>query len=259
MKLAKKIVALLLSATLMTAIFTGCSDKEPVASAGNVGDVVPKKGQTIATLSVEGYGDIKAVLFEEAAPKAVENFVKHAKDGYYDGLTFHRIMADFMIQGGDPNGNGTGGESIWGKAFEDEFSNSARNFTGALSMANSGPNTNGSQFFIVNTPSLALTDEMKDAFKANNIETKTDYMQEYINMIRQQNGLEAIEYSKEELEQYAKVGGTPWLDNVHTVFGHVYEGLDVVTKIMTESGADESASPKEPVVIKSITISEYAE
>ena len=93
-------------------------------------------------------GDMKFNLLSDAAPKAVENFVTHAKNGYYDGLIFHRVIKDFMIQGGDPTGTGCGGESIWGKPFEDEFSIDARNYYGSLSMANSGTNTNGSQFFI---------------------------------------------------------------------------------------------------------------
>ncbi|MFR4953933.1 MAG: peptidylprolyl isomerase, partial [Lactobacillus paragasseri] len=95
------------------------------------------------------HGDIKIQLFEKEAPMTVENFVRLAKKGYYDGTTFHRVISDFMIQGGDPKGDGTGGESIWGHPFEDEFSNKLFNVRGALSMANSGPNTNGSQFFIV--------------------------------------------------------------------------------------------------------------
>ena len=94
-------------------------------------------------------GDMEFVLFPEIAPKAVENFTTHAKNGYYNGLIFHRIIKDFMIQGGDPTGTGCGGESVFGKNFEDEFSLDARNYYGALSMANAGPNTNGSQFFIV--------------------------------------------------------------------------------------------------------------
>ena len=87
-------------------------------------------------------GDMTFILLPEAAPKAVENFTTHAKNGYYDGLIFHRVIKDFMIQGGDPNGTGMGGESIWGAPFEDEFSLDARNYYGALSMANSGPNRN---------------------------------------------------------------------------------------------------------------------
>lgn len=95
-------------------------------------------------------GDILVQLFPEVAPKTVKNFVELAKKGYYDGVIFHRVIPDFMIQGGDPTGTGMGGESIYGEKFEDEFSPQVFNFRGALSMANAGPNTNGSQFFIVN-------------------------------------------------------------------------------------------------------------
>ena len=79
----------------------------------------------------------------------MENFLTHAENGYYDGMIFHRVIQDFMIQGGDPTGTGMGGESIYGAEFEDEFSMNLFNLRGALSMANAGPNTNGSQFFIV--------------------------------------------------------------------------------------------------------------
>lgn len=106
---------------------------------------------------VTSMGNIEIKLFPKQAPKTVENFMKHAKDGYYDGLTFHRVINNFMIQGGDPSGDGTGGNSIWNKPFEDEFSNQLYNIRGALSMANAGPNTNGSQFFIVQN-----TDDQSD-------------------------------------------------------------------------------------------------
>ncbi|KAF2015928.1 hypothetical protein BU24DRAFT_391247 [Aaosphaeria arxii CBS 175.79] len=94
------------------------------------------------------YGDITIRLFPEAAPKAVENFVTHAKNGYYNDIIFHRIIRKFMIQTGDPMGDGTGGESIWGKEFEDEFSTLKHDKPYTVSMANAGPNSNGSQFFI---------------------------------------------------------------------------------------------------------------
>ncbi|KAI4093421.1 MAG: hypothetical protein LQ339_007696 [Xanthoria mediterranea] len=94
------------------------------------------------------YGDIHIRLFPEAAPKAVENFVTHSKNGYYNATKFHRIIKKFMIQCGDPLGDGTGGESIWGKEFEDEFSTLKHDKPYTVSMANAGPNTNGSQFFI---------------------------------------------------------------------------------------------------------------
>lgn len=94
-------------------------------------------------------GNFEVKLFPDVAPKAVENFLQHVKDNYYNGVTFHRVIKGFMIQGGDPLGNGTGGESIWGKSFEDEFSPIVKfDRPGLLAMANKGPNTNGSQFFI---------------------------------------------------------------------------------------------------------------
>jgi peptidylprolyl isomerase len=102
-------------------------------------------------------GTIEIELRADLAPLAVENFSTHIKNGYYDGLIFHRIIKQFMIQGGDPTGTGRGGESIWGKSFKDEFTSKAMfNRAGVLAMANSGPNTNGSQFFIttVETPHL---------------------------------------------------------------------------------------------------------
>ena len=102
-------------------------------------------------------GNIEIELRADLAPKTVENFATHIKNGYYDGLIFHRIIKNFMIQGGDPTGTGRGGESIWGKKFKDEFSdNAVFDKPGILAMANSGPNTNGSQFFITTVPTYWL-------------------------------------------------------------------------------------------------------
>ena len=94
-------------------------------------------------------GSIEFKLFEDIAPKTCENFTTHIKNGYYNGIIFHRIIESFMIQGGDPTGTGMGGESIWGKPFEDECAQDVTfNKAGLLAMANAGPGTNGSQFFI---------------------------------------------------------------------------------------------------------------
>ena len=93
-------------------------------------------------------GNIELILFEDIAPLAVKNFTTHVKNGYYNGIAFHRIIKDFMIQGGDPTESGFGGESIWGKPFKDEFKSKTFNKIGILAMANAGAHTNGSQFFI---------------------------------------------------------------------------------------------------------------
>ena len=180
----------------------------------------------IATIKTN-HGDMRIKLFPDHAPKTVANFIALSKDGYYDGVIFHRIIKDFMIQGGDPTGTGMGGESIYGESFEDEFSEELYNVRGALSMANSGPNTNGSQFFIVQNQHLP--------------------------------------YSKKEIarggwpepiaEIYAEQGGTPHLDRRHTVFGQLadeasYKVLDAIAGV--ETGAMDK--PVEDVVIETIEI-----
>lgn len=171
------------------------------------------------------HGDIVIQLFPEEAPKTVENFVALAEKGYYNGVIFHRVIPDFMIQGGDPTGTGMGGESSFGGNFADEFSPELFNINGALSMANAGPDTNGSQFFIV-------TNEHVDD-----------------GMISQ---MKTAGYPEEIIEAY-KNGGTPWLDFRHTVFGQVIAGIDVVKEI---SKVDKNAQdkPDEDVVMDSVTI-----
>jgi peptidyl-prolyl cis-trans isomerase B (cyclophilin B) len=139
-----------------------------------------------------------------------------------------------MIQGGDPLGDGTGGESIWGKPFEDEFSLDLFNYRGALSMANSGKDTNGSQFFIVQNKNMSkeTLDSMKQA---------------------------GFPFTDEIIKNYEE-GGAPWLDFKHTVFGQVYEGMDVVDKIAAVKVADEKTNkPVEDVIIKTIEIKTFGE
>ena len=114
---------------------------------------------TTATLQTN-HGPIAIELFDEDAPKTVENFRKLAGDGFYDGIIFHRVIPDFMIQGGDPTGTGSGGP---GYQFEDEF-NDHKVVRGALAMANAGPNTNGSQFFIVTTEATPWLDGKHTVF-----------------------------------------------------------------------------------------------
>ncbi|KAH0494063.1 hypothetical protein TgHK011_000697 [Trichoderma gracile] len=124
-------------------------NEKPTVLGGKDKAQAAKKAETgTAAVLHTTYGDIHIRLFPDAAPKAVENFVTHAKRGYYNNTIFHRVIRKFMIQGGDPLGDGTGGESIWGRDFEDEFSSLKHDKPYTVSMANAGPNTNASQFFI---------------------------------------------------------------------------------------------------------------
>lgn len=110
-------------------------------------------------------GTIKLTLYNDVAPKTCENFVGLVKKGYYDGTIFHRVIKDFMVQGGDPTGTGRGGESLWGGTFEDEFSpNVGFNKKGLIAMANRGPATNGSQFFITTTEDLSYLNNKHTIF-----------------------------------------------------------------------------------------------
>ncbi len=170
------------------------------------------------------YGDISLALFPEQAPKAVENFLTHAKQGDYDQVIFHRVINDFMVQTGDPDGTGRGGQSIWGKPFEDEFSDELFNIRGALSMANAGPNTNGSQFFIVQNKHFPK--QMKP------------YLGRYPQAIA---------------KVYQEEGGTPWLDGKHTVFGQVVEGMDVLDKIAAAK-VNRADQPLKDIVIEKVIL-----
>lgn len=189
----------------------------------------PKQGEEIAVFKTS-MGDIKVRLFPEAAPKTVENFKTHAKNGYYNGLIFHRVIHDFMIQGGDPTGSGMGGESIWGESFPDEFSPEFHNLRGALSMANAGPNTNGSQFFIVQAKTVS--DDMLEQLEAASEEL----------------------FPTECVRAYEAEGGTPWLDYKHTVFGQVFEGMDVVDAIAGVKVDFFQNKPLTDVVMESVEI-----
>ncbi len=192
-----------------------------------------QEGEEIAVITVKGYGEIKVRFFPDEAPKAVENFTTHAKEGYYDGLTFHRVIADFMIQGGDPKGDGTGGESIWGEGFGPEPSDKLYHFPGALCMAQSSmPNSIGSQFYIVQGDDV--TEEYLDQLEVYYDKTYPDIVK----------------------EKYLELGGVPHLDGDYTVFGQVFEGMDVVEKI-ADCETDGNDMPVQTVTIEKIEVVEY--
>lgn len=227
------------SSTLATTTDTTASSKyakdlayainNPDASFPQLSSDIAENEAAVKIKTTEG--DITIKLFPEQAPLTVENFLTHAKEGYYDGTIFHRVIKDFMIQGGDPLGNGTGGESIWagkgttidaGYGFKDEISAFLYNIRGSLSMANAGAGTNGSQFFINQN-----TTDMSSQLSSSKYPTKI-------------------------VDAY-KNGGNPNLDGKHTVFGQVIEGMDIVDKIASVE-TDSSDKPKTDVKIESIEI-----
>ena len=184
----------------------------------------------IVTFEMENGDVFKAELYPEIAPNTVKNFISLINHNFYDGVIFHRVIKDFMIQGGDPEGTGRGGESIWGEPFKDEFHIDYRNIRGALSMANAGPSTNGSQFFIVQGPKITedIIGQMKE--------------------LGEKGG-----FGKDVVDAYSELGGAYWLDGKHTVFGQVVEGMDIVDAIATtETGFMDK--PVEDVVIENIEV-----
>ena len=197
----------------------------------------PANGETIAIIKVKNFGDIKVKFFKDVAPKAVENFITHSKEGYYNNLTFHRVIDEFMIQGGDPLRDGTGGESIWGEGFGTELDKSLVPYRGSLCMAMSMmPNSIGSQFFI----------------------TQAHYLEEMESYLKKSN-----QYPAGLLEQYKNYGGYLSLYEQYTVFGQVFEGMEVVdaiAKTPTQTTSDgQEDKPVKDVVIETIQITEYQE
>lgn len=234
---------------------------------------LPKEGDTIGIIHTS-MGDITIRFFQNHAPKAVTNFINLAKNNSYNNSTFHRVINDFMIQGGycGTNPESLNGTSSYGNEFEDEFCDKLFNIRGAVSMANSGTDTNGSQFFINQTDA--------DTFKAmggfanlevmwQNIKTQlVNYKDSnLLSAFIQQNGTNCYNtdiVSKDVRALYEANGGNPYLDGAynavdrgHTVFGQVIDGMDVVDKIAGIT-VDEEDKPVDDVVIESIEITSYS-
>lgn len=207
----------------------------------------PEQGEEIAVLEVEGYGTIKMRLFPDNAPKAVENFKTLAKEGKYDGVPFHRVIKDFMIQTGDTSLNGGDGKDIWGSGFGIEVSDTLHHYSGAVAMARTNDMKAGqsSQFYIVSNENIKqIADSQFDSFETQ----------------RSAAG-NSVTYSDKVRELYNEKGGYPPLDMQYTVFGQVFEGLDVVNQIAAvecEMGQDGAlSSPVEKVVISKAQIVAY--
>lgn len=291
----KKIMACVLAAACLT-LAAGCGDKTnsdsaadssktdsstPANSAadigeisGNVGDITLESGDKIAVFEIEGYGTIKAKLLPDVAPTGVENFIKLADSGFYDGLTIHRVIEDFMLQGGSLNGDGTGGEAADGGSFGVEVNDSARHFYGALCYANAaGQNT--CQFYIVNNKqpqniteidlenieyAAAVYGSYKDMCEEGTVEySYYNAMETYYAQLA-----DMITNASDEVKaKYLKVGGTPSLDGGYTVFGQVYEGFDVLDAIsaceVEYNANDELSKPVSTITITSVRVTEYTE
>ncbi len=275
----RRMIAGLLAGMLCASLLGGCS--------GGVGTKykdkavgfqleMPAVGERIAILHTNK-GDISLRLFPEAAPKAVENFIALAESRYYEGVTFHRVIDDFMIQTGDPTGTGSGGESFDGEPFEDEFDEKLLNLRGAVAMANRGVDTNTSQFFINQSPA--------DEFPGRDYYTRTRYENEYFYLLQSQGQSFATQYPDidtyieqyyggmnpdpekvpdEVWELYGKTGGNISLDGAwrqdgkgHTVFAQVFAGMEVVDAIAAVE-TDDDDKPVEDVVITRVEITTYA-
>lgn len=224
----------------------------------------PAKGEEIVVMTTS-MGEISIRLFPQAAPKTVYNFKKLAQQGYYDGLTFHRVIDGFMVQGGDPEGTGAGGESVWGGEFEDEFSKNLVNLRGSLAMANAGSNTNGSQFFINQAGPVDSSTWNTVESMYNQLKSYSKDEQQMILAGGQYTILNADLLTDTYKKLYEENGGNYFLDGAynafdpqrgHTVFGQVFEGMDVVDKIAAVD-TDDNDKPTEDVTIEKVEIVSY--
>ena len=230
-----KLPAYCLSLLVLMTPFSGCGKKQiQLQDLPVLNYTAPAEGEQIIVMKIKDYGEVKIRLFPDLLPEACENFTTLADQGYYDELIFHRVIQNFMIQGGDPKGDGTGGESCWGGTFDGGVSSQLIHVPGALAYANSGgmTSTDGSQFYIV-------TGQQVDTNLLDSLVENND-----------------MYFSSEATEYYTQYGGTPYLDGGYTVFGQVIDGLDIVFQIsMTETNANDK--PKKAVYIESVRTEPY--
>ena len=212
----------------------------------------------VVTFEMENGDIMKAELYPEIAPNTVKNFISLVNKGFYNGLIFHRVIRGFMIQGGDPSGDGTGGESVWGEPFADEFQPNLVNIDGAVAMANAGADTNGSQFFINATGGLSQDWEYFqggfDAYKSD--PDSFNYLFG--------NWVDMDKSTQEVQDLYTEHGGNPTLDGYystqgtgHTVFAQVFEGMDYVYTLSQVETDSSTNKPLTDVVMQSVEIVPY--
>lgn len=248
--------------------------KNAPASGGNIGNVSIQKGDIVAEFEIDGFGTIKAKLFPDIAPIGVQNFVQLAQNGYFSGKNIHRVIADFMLQGGSENGDGTGGSAAYSgegstaDSFGVEANENARHFYGALCYANA-LGQNSTQFYIVNskeaqdigsidTSRIAETADQARELMASAAQGTAEYSY-YESMANHYSNLaEWIKNSSDEVKEKYKNGGAYYLDGGYTVFGQVVEGFDVIDKVsavdVTANTGGEISKPVQDIIIKSVKV-----
>ena len=230
--MSRKVVSLMLIIVLALSL-TSCSGRKKGEKGEDVTSSVrqlcsPKEGDTIVTI-VTGKGTIKAVIYDDLVPKTAQNFMDLADTGYYDGMIVHKTIKNFVMQFGDKTLKGDGGESFSGQGVSPEYRDDLHSYTGALGMVVYGDGLQYSQFFII------AGDTVSDAY------------------------IEAMQkagYSPEVIDAFKELGGQPQLDYVYTIFGQVYEGLDIVKDIASQD-TDKYNRPKKDITIKTVSISSY--
>ncbi len=241
----KSAAAVLLCGAVM--FCTGCTQKRVTldSDAANSSQEIsadsivnyrrPHSGDPIVILTVKDYGDIKISLFPEESPKGVENFTKLVESGFYDELIFHRVIDGFVIQGGDPKGDGTGGVDAWGdqNGFEQTISNHLCHVTGAVAYAvNEQDKLNNSQFYIVTGQ-----------------EINTSYFSQLRNLY-------GVSFAPQIENLYQQTGGQPTLDGGYEIFGQVFDGMEHCLAIQ-KAATDSKNKPKSAIVIEKAVVAAY--
>ena len=247
-RIQRRLTAAVLCGASALCSLTACSHKQVTLDSGTAASQIeeqnvqqgslvnfqlPEIGEDIVIMTIRYYGDVKIRLFPDQTAKGAENFKKLTESGFYDELKFHRVVDGFVIQGGDPRGDGTGGQDCWGskEGFAQTISPNLCHFTGAVAYAIGGDKLNKSQFYFV----------------TGEIQTDDSFAQ------YREKG---YTFSPEAEAMYKKIGGVPYLDGGYEVFGQIFDGMEYVLEIQkTPTGADEK--PKKPVVIEKAVVAKY--
>ncbi len=240
----RRLTAALCCAALSCCCLTACEHKQVVLESGAgeeqfvqsdhlVNFTLPEIGEEIVVMTIRDYGDVKIRLFPDQTAKGAENFKKLVESGFYDELKFHRIVSGFVIQGGDPRGDGNGGQDAWGskEGFAQTVSPNLCHFTGAVAYAIAEDKMNKSQFYFVTGE--MQTDESIAAYREN-----------------------GIAFSPAAEAMYKQVGGVPYLDGGYEIFGQIFDGMEHVLEIQ-KIKTDQNGKPVKAVVIEKAVVTKY--